>query len=121
VSQELEDAAYVWDIWAAAKMIRKLTRDVPDEVYLGDVARRDSIERRLWIIGAAAGRISAAFRRAHPELPWDRWAATPYIVGPAAAEPDKAAIREAVEHDIPQLVERLAPLIPPGPRHGELE
>ena len=65
-----DDAAHLWDMLDAAQAIREFVKGVTIERYRTNRMLRGAVERHLEIIGEAAGRVSAAFREAHGEIPW---------------------------------------------------
>jgi uncharacterized protein with HEPN domain len=64
------DAARVWDIGKAIREVRGFTAGVDYQQFLSNREKMLAVERALEIIGEAAGRLSEAFRSAHPEIPW---------------------------------------------------
>ena len=69
---ENRDAAYLWDMLDAARMIEGFTTDVRFDQYMGDRKLQLAVERALEIIGEAARRVSENFKSAHPEIPWHK-------------------------------------------------
>src|SRR3990172_7002454 len=67
-----KDVSFLWDMLDAAKAITEFTAERSYEDYLRDRMLRGAVERHVEIIGEAAGRVSKAFRDAHPEIPWQR-------------------------------------------------
>lgn len=64
------DDAYLWDMKEQARRLEASLRGVTHEQFMSDEDLRMAVERRIEIIGEAAGRVSAAFRERHPEIPW---------------------------------------------------
>ena len=64
------DAAYLWDMLDAAQMVEQLSSGLDFTQYSIDRRTQLAVERSLEIIGEAAGRVSALFQNAHPEIPW---------------------------------------------------
>jgi uncharacterized protein with HEPN domain len=67
---EERDPAYLWDMREAA---REALQFVDGLDYAGFLANRQvwlAVERELQIVGEAARRVSAAYKAAHPEVPW---------------------------------------------------
>ena len=67
---EDRDAAYLWDMLDAARIIEEFTTDVRFDQYVGDRKLQLAVERALEIIGEAARRVSENFKSDHPEIPW---------------------------------------------------
>ena len=64
------DAAYLWDMLDAARVICEFTKGMDLEQYLRDRMTQAAVERKAGIIGEAARQISDAYKKAHPEVPW---------------------------------------------------
>jgi uncharacterized protein with HEPN domain len=69
---EKDDTSYIWDMLDAAKAVREFITGRSYQDYLIDRMLRGAVERYLEIIGEAAGKVSKAFRDAHPEMPWQK-------------------------------------------------
>ena len=67
---EENDAGYLWDMLEAARGIVVSLQDRNLKQYQADDNRRLATERRIEIIGEAAGRVSQAVRHAYPMIPW---------------------------------------------------
>ncbi len=107
------DDAYLLDMLIAAREIRGFTDGVTWERFQSDRMMQHAVVRLIQIIGEASRKISAEFRQAHPEIPWQE------IVGMRnrivheyfRIIPDK--IWESVQKDVPALIVLLDPLVPP--------
>ena len=64
------DAAFVWHMLGAARHIQDSLAGLNRHVYETHPELQAMVERWLEVIGEAAGRVSAEFRQAHPEIPW---------------------------------------------------
>jgi uncharacterized protein with HEPN domain len=67
---EERDAAYLWDMLAAARDARELLEGRSLEAYLQDRVRRLALERALELVGEPARRVTQGFQSAHPEIDW---------------------------------------------------
>lgn len=85
------------------------------EQYLQDENLRLPVERRIEIIGEAARRVSDAFRRAHPEIPWRAIIAQRHVLAHEYGEIDDRLIWNVCATHIPRLLAALEPLVPPPP------
>lgn len=63
------DAAYLWDMWDAARTIRDFMTGVDRGAYLGNRMLQLAVERCVQAIGEAARRVSDEFKAAHPDIP----------------------------------------------------
>jgi uncharacterized protein with HEPN domain len=64
------DLVYLWDMWKAARGVAETVHGIDFDSYQANENLRLAVERRIEIIGEAARRVSAAFKEAHPEIPW---------------------------------------------------
>ena len=107
------ESASLWDMLDAARAVREFVTGRTLEEYLRDRMLRGAVERHVEIIGEAAGRVSPAFREAHPEIPWRRIVAQRHVLAHKYGEIEHELIwRVATEH-IPELIAGLEPLLPP--------
>lgn len=109
------DAGYLWDMLEAARGVVGSLQDLPLEQYQADENLRLATERRIEIIGEAAGRVSQAVRDAHPEIPWRQIIAQRHILAHEYGEIDNELIWSVATTHIPKLIENLASLVPPTP------
>jgi len=116
---EDRDAAYLWDMLDAARMIEGFTTDVRFDQYMGDRKLQLAVERALEIIGEAARRVSENFKRAHPEIPWHGIIAQRNVLAHEYGEIKQDRIWRVVISHIPELISQLAPLIPSLPPDPE--
>ena len=112
---EERDAAYVWDIVDAARTIQQFTNGVRADDYLRDRKLQLAVERTLEIIGEAARRLSDSFRALHPETPWSQIIAQRNVLAHEYGEINQERVWLVVTRHIPELIERLEPLLPPPP------
>jgi len=85
------------------------------EQYQADENLRLATERRIEIIGEAAGRISQTVQQGHPEIPWRRIIAQRHVLAHEYGEIDDELIWRLAATHIPQLITMLEGLIPPPP------
>jgi len=75
------DAGYLLDMLRHARGAAQTVAGRTFEQYVTDENLRLAVERRIEIIGEAAGRVSPACREAHPEIPWRKIIAQRNILG----------------------------------------
>ena len=105
------DAAYLWDMLDAAKMVEQLCCGQDFARYSKDRRTQLAVERSLEIIGEAAGRVSASFREDHPEIPWRQIIGQRNVLIHEYGEVIQERIWKVVRENIPQLIKQLEPLI----------
>jgi uncharacterized protein with HEPN domain len=105
------DAAYLWDMLEAAKTAGQLSSGMDFTQYSNDRRTQLAVERSLEVIGEAAGRLSAPFRNAHPEIPWRQIIGQRNVLIHEYGEIKQERIWKVVRENIPQLIELLKPLV----------
>ena len=106
------DVAHLWDMLNAARGVVASARSLTFEDYLEQEDRRLAIERRIEIIGEAAGRVSTVFKEAHPEIPWRLIVDQRNVLIHAYDEIADDRIWALAVRDIPRLIEQLESLLP---------
>ncbi|RMH35238.1 MAG: DUF86 domain-containing protein [Nitrospirae bacterium] len=61
---------YLLDIVEAADAIARFLADVDEETFMQDELRQSAVLQKVVVIGEAAARLPAEFKRQHPEIPW---------------------------------------------------
>ncbi len=105
------DAAYLWDMLDAARMVGQLSSGMDFTQYSNDRRTQLAVERSLEIIGEAAGRVSALFRNTHPEIPWRQIIGQRNVLIHEYGEIKQERIWKVVRDNIPQLIELLKPFV----------
>ena len=105
------DAAYLWDMLDAARTVEQLSCSLDFTQYSNDRRTQLAVERSLEIIGEAAGKVSASFRNAHPEIPWRQIIGQRNVLIHEYGEIKQERIWKVVEENIPQLIKMLKPLV----------
>ena len=105
------DAAYLWDMPDAAQTVGQLSSGLDFTRYSNDRRTQLAVERSLEIIGEAAGRVSALFRDAHPEIPWRQIIGQRNILIHEYGEIKQERIWKVVKENVPQLIESLKPFV----------
>ena len=72
-----------------------------------------AVERRLEILGEAAGRVSEAFQLSHPDIPWKEIKGIRVVLAHRYGDVNLHQLWQALQRDIPDLLPRLEGLIPP--------
>lgn len=109
------DTAYLWDMLEASQGVVRSVKNLTLEQYQADENLRLATERRIEIIGEAAGRVSQTVQQAHPEIPWRRIIAQRHVLAHEYGEIDDELIWSLAATHIPQLITMLEGLIPPPP------
>ena len=105
------DAAYLWDMLDAARTVEQLSSGLDFAQYSIDRRTQLAVERSLEIVGEAAGRVSASFRNAHPEIPWRQIIGQRNVLIHEYGEIKQERIWKVVRENVPQLIELLKPFV----------
>jgi len=105
------DAAYLWDMLEAAQTVGQLSLGMDFIQYSNDRRTQLAVERSLEVIGEAAGRLSASFRNAHPEIAWRQIIGQRNVLIHEYGEIKQERIWKVVRENIPQLIELLKPFV----------
>lgn len=112
---EERDAAYLWDMLDAAQSICDFTAGLKYHQYLRDRKLQLAVERSVEIVGEASRRISQTFKQAHPEIPWRLMIAQRNVLAHEYGEIKQERMWALVTTHIPDLLNKLKPLLPPIP------
>jgi len=105
----------------AAQAVVRFTEGLSLPQFLADDREtvRLAVERKLEILGEAARRISPAFRSKHPEIPWKEIVGLRNLISHDYDKVNYEEIYRIVRERVPELIERLVPLVPPPPKTEE--
>ncbi len=107
------DAAYLLDMFEAAGEVRTYVQGKTLAEYEAEPILRAAVERKIEIIGEAAGRVSENLRQEHPEVPWRKIIAQRNVIAHEYDIIRNAEIWDVATVHIPRLIAALRPLIPP--------
>jgi len=115
------DAAHLWDMLQAARDAVRFTGDLSRDDFVADEAEitRLAVERKLEILGEAARRISPAFRDRHPDIPWRETVGLRNVITHEYGRVNYKEIYGIIRDRLPELIERLARLVPLPPETQE--
>ena len=115
------DAALLLDMIHFTEEIQTLVQRAGAQGYLNDLATRRALERCIELIGEAASHVSESFQRAHPDIPWREIINQRHRLIHGYRDIDPSRIANVIETRLPELVQRLRPLLPPIPADPEPE
>jgi len=107
--------AYLLDILQSAYKIQEFVRGVDEAEFMKDSMRQDAVVRRIEVIGEATRRISQEFRMLHPDVPWQQMTGMRNRLIHEYERVDLLEVWNVAQKDIPALIARIAPLVPPEP------
>ncbi|MBU0990726.1 MAG: DUF86 domain-containing protein [Proteobacteria bacterium] len=117
---EERDPAHLWDMLEAARAFVEFTANLTLEEFLAagreNEMTRLAVERKLEILGEAAGRVSSRFRSEHPEITWKEIVGLRNVISHQYDKVNYAEIYGIVRERIPELIALLDSLVPPPPQ-----
>jgi len=113
------DAAYLWDMLDAALAIREFSAEMTYSQYIQDKRTRMAVERAVEIIGEAARNITEDFKQDHPEIPWTGIIGQRNVLAHRYFALKHERMWIVVTEYIPDLIDKLEPLIPPLPQNSD--
>ncbi len=105
-----DDSVRLSHVLDAARRAVALTSGRTREQVAGDEVVQLALARLLEILGEAAGKVTPAFRAAHPELPWSEMTGLRNRLVHAYFDVDLDVLLDVVEKDLPALIERIEAL-----------
>jgi len=117
---EDRDAAYLWDMLESAQLIRRFIGEKNLDEYLRDKMLQSAVERKVEIIGEAARKISDAFKKSHPEIPWKSIIAQRNVMVHDYGEIKQDRVWVVATKHVPRLISQINPLLPPLPPELDL-
>lgn len=109
------DAASIWDMVRAIRRTQEFVTGVSFDDYQASILIQSAVERQLEILGEAAGRVSDAFRQAHPEIDWRRTVGLRNIIIHRYDEIQQDILWNIITTELTTLLTQLEPLLPPLP------
>ncbi|MBI5058437.1 DUF86 domain-containing protein [candidate division KSB1 bacterium] len=97
----------------ACRALVRISRKADYTTFLADEDIQRMSERYFEILGEAASRLSEEFRDFHSEVHWSAWTGLRNIVAHQYHKVDYARLWELMTAAVPELLDYLAPLVPP--------
>src|SRR3990167_2857496 len=98
---------FIEDILESIKLIEKYIRNISKENLDNNQKLKDSIVRRLEIIGEAVKNIPDNFRKKYPEVPWKKIAGLRDIIIHTYFNIDLDITWNIIKKDLPDLKEKI--------------
>jgi uncharacterized protein with HEPN domain len=106
------DAALLLDMLLAARDALSFVQGFDKAAFLDSRLHQNAVIRALEVIGEAAGKVSAATRAAHSEIPWREITGTRHRLIHGYAEVDLDRIWVVLRDDLAPLIATLERLVP---------
>lgn len=103
---------YLAHILECAQKIERYTKGGEREFLSGSLIQ-DAVIRNFEIIGEAAKRVPAAYRRAHAEIPWRLMAGFRDVLIHAYEGVDLNRVWRIAQEDLPRVRDAIGKLLPP--------
>jgi uncharacterized protein with HEPN domain len=110
-----DERTYLLDMLTAARRALEHARGLTRESFGESTLHQDAIIRNIEIIGEAAGNVGEAAQAAHPEIPWAEITGMRNRLIHEYFGVNLDRVWEVVERDLPDLVRKLASLVPSEP------
>ena len=109
------DDALLLDMLVAARKAARFVDGLTYSQYERSDLHQNALFKALEIVGEAASRVSEATKEAHPEIPWREIVGLRNRIVHVYFEIDLGVVWQIAHEDIPDLIARLEPLVPPEP------
>lgn len=107
-----QDAACLWDMLDAAEAAVRFVEGRERNEYLQDDLLQAAVERKIEIIGEAAGHVSEEFRQANPQIPWAKIRGQRHVLAHDYGRIEHDRIWSVVTVHLPDLISQIRPLLP---------
>lgn len=106
------DAILLLDMLLAARDARAFVAGLDESTFAASRLHQNAVIRSLEIIGEAAGKVSLAFRAAHPVIPWRDITGMRHRLIHAYAEVRLDLVWQVANDRLEPLIAALEPLVP---------
>lgn len=107
------DDAFLLDMLIAARDARSFVSGVTQRQFEDSQLHQNAVIKVNEITGEAAARISVETREAHSEIPWTEIIGMRNRLVHGYFEVDLGKVWDTIHHDLPPLIAKLEPLVPP--------
>ncbi|MYD13558.1 MAG: DUF86 domain-containing protein [Gemmatimonadetes bacterium] len=108
-----EDSAFLLDMLLAARDALSFTEGMSFDEFARDRRTQLSVLKSVEIVGEAAAHVSEDTRTVHPAIPWREIVGMRNHLVHAYFDVDLPLVWDTVLNDLPDLITRLEPLVPP--------
>lgn len=108
-----DDSAYLLDMLLSARDALSFTEGMSFDDFVLDRRTQLSVLKSVEIVGEAAAQVSEDVTRANPDIPWREIVGMRNRLVHVYFDIDLPLVWDPVRHDIPDLIGRLEPLVPP--------
>ena len=108
-----DDSAYLLDMLLAARDAVSFTEGMSYDEFALDRRTQLSVLKSMEIVGEAAAHVKEDTKRAHPAIPWREIVGMRNRLVHAYFDIDLPLVWDTACDDLPALIARLEPLVPP--------
>lgn len=108
-----DDAARLLDMLLACRSAQSFVVGMSRDEFVADEKTQASVCMKLEVVGEAARAVSEEFKQSHPEIEWGPIVSLRHRIVHEYFRIDAKLIWQIVQHDVPQLIRILQPLVPP--------
>jgi uncharacterized protein with HEPN domain len=107
-----DDDAILLDMAHAARLIGRFLADKDEAAFRDDELTQSAVLHQILVLGEAAKRLSADFRKTHPELPWTDIAGMRDKLIHEYEAVDLREVWNTARRDVPHLLAWVTPFVP---------
>ena len=107
------DETYLLDALIAGRRVARYTQGVSWDSFREQGVLQDAVLHNVQIVGEAVRKVSAEFRAAHPEIPWERIVGLRHRLVHDYFRIDLEKVWAACQEDLPLLMQQFELLVPP--------
>ena len=108
-----DDSAYLLDMLLAARDALSFSEGMSLDDFVRDRRTQLSVLKSVEIVGEAASQVSDDGRRKSPDIPWREIVGMRNRLVHVYFDIDLPLVSDTVRHDLPDLIDRLEPVVPP--------
>jgi uncharacterized protein with HEPN domain len=107
------DVSLLLDMLSAAGDARDFLTGMDEAAFMASRLHQNAVMRSLEVIGEAAGKVSAATRAVHPDIPWREMTGMRHRLIHGYADVRLELVWFVVREHLTPLITALTPLVPP--------
>lgn len=111
------DPALLLDMKLAAEDAVRFIAGLDESAFLASDLHQSAVIRKLEVVGEAAGKVSAAFRADHPDIPWRDITGLRHRLIHGYGDVRLDIVWRVATEMAPQLISTLEALVPPEVPH----
>ncbi len=107
-----QDIENVGAMLAAAQHIRSFVKGIDAETFANDVMRQKAVQGQIWLLSAAAKRVSERFKNHHSRIPWETLSRMGDSVVRSGDRGDTHTVFLFARKSVPELILMISGLVP---------